>query len=144
MGSSSSLYSTPNYANSYSASNSMMDGNSVWIFIAAVLAVVGGILVYTMFLNKKNGAKVKGTTKRIYDFLKFDTLTIEVILKVTYLIAAIFVSLMSFSYLGSDVWYMFFIQLIFGNIALRLFYELILITILLWRNTEDIKKNLKK
>lgn len=138
-----SLYNTPSYT-STTSSSLISDGAAIWLLIAAILAVVGGILVYTMFLSKKNDNKLKGFKKRLYDFLKFDVLTIEVILKVTYLIAAIFVSLASFSYLGSDAWYMFFVQIVFGNIALRLCYELILITVLLWRNTEDIKKSLKK
>lgn len=139
-----SLYNTPSYTN-YSTSSSLIgDGVAVWLLIALILAVVGGILVYVMFLNKKNESKLKGFKKRLYDFLKFDTLTVEVILKITYLISAIFITLASFSYLGSDAWYMFFVQIVFGNIVLRLCYELILIMVLLWRNTEDIKKSLKK
>jgi hypothetical protein len=136
-----SLYSVPSYT-SYGVSGS--DAAGIWILIAAVLAVVGGILVYTLFMNKKNGSKVKGFAKWLYDFLHFDKLTVEVFLKLTYVIAAIFVTLASFSYMGSAAWYMFFVQLIFGNIALRIAYELILMIVLLWRNTEDIKKSIKK
>ena len=139
-------YSTPTPSKASSSMSSGLEGDltAVWILIAAILAVVGGILIYTLFLSKKNENKLKGFKKKLYEFLKFDTLTIEVILKLTYMIGAIFITLMSFVYLGSDAWYMFFIQIFFGNVALRLFYELVLITVLIWRNTEDLKKNLKK
>jgi hypothetical protein len=137
-----SLYSTPSYT-SYATTSGLEDAG-IWILISAILAVIGGILVYALFLNKKNENKLKGFNKWLYAFLKFDKLTIEVVLKVTYIIAAIFITLAAFSYLGSAAWWLFFIQIIFGNIGLRLGYELILITILLWRNTEDIKKAIKK
>jgi hypothetical protein len=142
MASYNSLYSTPTYTSSGISGGSELV--AVWLFIAIVLAVVGGILVYVLFLNKKNEAKLKGFAKWLYEFLNFGKLTVESFLKVTYIMAAIFISLMSFSYLGSAAWYLFFAQLIFGNIVLRIAYELILIVVLLWRNTEEIKKNLKK
>jgi hypothetical protein len=135
------LYSTPSYT-SYGAANA--EFASVWVVIAAILAVVGGILVYALFMNKKNGGKLKGFAKSLYDFLHFDKLTVEAFLKLTYVIAAIFVTLASITYLGSAAWYMFFVQLVVGNIILRISYELILLFVLLWRNTEDIKKSLKK
>ena len=134
---------TPSYT-SYTTFGSGLEGAAIWYLIAAILAIVGGIICYVLFLNKKNESKLKGFPKWLYGFLKFDTLTIEVVLKVTYLIFAIFVTLASFAHLGTPAWYMFFAQLLVGNIALRLCYELILITILMWRNTEEIKKSLKK
>jgi hypothetical protein len=136
------LYSTPSYT-SYPVSSGS-DFAAVWVVISAILAVVGGILVYALFLSKKNGAKVKGFWKWLYEFLKFDKLSIELILKLTYVIAAIYLSLVSLTFLGTPAWYMFFAVLIGGNLGLRITYELVLITVLLWRNTEDIKKSLKK
>jgi hypothetical protein len=137
-----SLYSTPSYTSYGSAGNVEVVG--IWVVIAAILAVVGGILIYALFLNKKNGTKVKGAAKWLYEFLQFDKLTVEAFLKLTYVIAAIFITLASFSYLGSAAWWLFFVQIIFGNIALRICYELTLLVVLLWRNTEEIKKSLKK
>jgi hypothetical protein len=120
-------------------------GIFIWTIISIVLAIVGGILVYTLFLNKKNEGKFKGFLAHLYDFLKFKTMSIEIILKICYLIAAIYITLWSFTWFatGSTFW-MFFIWLIGGNLVARLAYELVLITVMIWRNTEEIRKNTKK
>ncbi|MDR1300334.1 MAG: hypothetical protein LBK50_01355 [Candidatus Nomurabacteria bacterium] len=138
--SSSSLY---DYSGGYAISPNVADGVGVWTIIAIVLAIVGGILIYTLFLTKRNDGKLKGFMAWLYDFLKFRVLTIEVILKVVYIIGALAITLLAFNYFATGVWWMFFVQIILGNIVLRVVYELILITILMWRNTEEIKKSLQ-
>lgn len=120
-------------------------GAFIWTIISIVLAIVGGILVYTLFLNKKNDGKFKGFVAWLYDFLKFKVMSIEVILKVCYLIAAIFITLWAFTWFGAgSMWWMFFVWLIGGNLATRIAYELALITVMIWRNTEEIRKNTKR
>ena len=130
-----------------SSSTSVGDGTGVliWTIISIVLAIVGGILVYALFLNKKNEGKFKGFLGWLYDFLKFKIMSIEIILKVSYLILAIFVTLWSFTFFASgSTWWMFFVCLIFGNLGARLAYELSLIVVMIWRNTADIRKHLIK
>lgn len=59
-------------------------GSVIWGIIAAVLAVVGGILVYFLFIKKDN----KGLNKKLVtlkELLDFRIMIIEPILKVLYL-----------------------------------------------------------
>ena len=34
-------------------------GSTVWVILSLILAIVGGILIYFLFLNKKNEGKFK-------------------------------------------------------------------------------------
>ena len=114
----------------------------VWGIISAVLALVGGILVYVLFLSKKNEKKFSGFVKWLYDFLSFKTLTIEMLLKVLYLISAIFITLISFAFIGSSA-VAFFGMLIVGNLALRLVYEGSLLVILIYKNVKELNEKAK-
>ena len=71
-------------------------GSSVWIILSLILAVVGGILVYFLFLNKKNEGKFTGFVGWLYDFLSFKKMFLESLLKITYLVFAIYITLSSF------------------------------------------------
>lgn len=111
----------------------------VWGIIAAVLALVGGILVYVLFLNKKNEKKFNGFVKWLYDFLSFKTLTIEMLLKVCYLITAIYLTLISFAFIGTSA-LLFFGILLLGNLFARIIYEGSLLVILIYKNTKEINE----
>jgi hypothetical protein len=120
-------------------------GVLIWTIISIILAIIGGVLVYALFLNKKNEGKFKGFLGWLYSFLKFKTMSIEIILKVCYLIAAIFITLWSFTWFtAGPMFWMFFVWLIGGNLVCRVIYELSLITVMIWRNTEEIRKNTSK
>ena len=71
------------------SSSSLVEG-SVWLIISLVLAIVGGILVYFLFLSKKNEGKFTGFLGWLYDFLSFKKMFLEALLKITYLIVAIY------------------------------------------------------
>jgi hypothetical protein len=111
----------------------------VWGIIAAVLALVGGILVYVLFLSKKNEKKFTGFVKWLYDFLSFKTLTIEMLLKVCYLITAIYLTLISFAFIGTSA-LLFFGILLLGNLFARIIYEGSLLVILIYKNTKEINE----
>lgn len=111
-------------------------GSVIWGIIAAVLAVVGGILVYFLFIKKDN----KGLSKKLVtlkELLDFKIMIIEPILKVLYLIGTIYVILFSFSFIGQS-FLLFLIVLILGPIIIRLVYEGFLIMIMIWKNTKEI------
>ena len=114
----------------------------VWGIIAAVLALVGGILVYVLFLSKTNEGKFNGFVKWLYDFLSFKNLTIEMLLKVCYLVSAIYVTLLSFGFIGSSA-LAFFGMLILGNLFLRIAFEGALLLILVYKNTKEINEKTK-
>ena len=129
----------------YSAMGAVPEGFYIWTAIATILAIVGGILLYFLFVKNKNTPKGK-FTKWLKDFLSFKIMWIEPILKCVYYIATIACILISFGFLGyggAGV-LMFFGTLIFGPIVIRLMYEATMMFIMIWRNTRDIAENTSK
>ncbi len=128
---------------------SFLEGAGVWGIIALILAIVGGILVYFLFVKQKTDPKGK-FAKWLKDFLNFKVMWIETILKIVYYIATIFVILISFSFfgmvniMGGAAILMFFLTLVLGPIVTRLIYEASIMFIMIWRNTKDIADNTKK
>lgn len=115
--------------------------DTTWMIVSVVLAIVGGLAAYAVFVSQKNNSEYDGFLGWLHDFLNFKTFFIEVILKIMYLITAIFITLNSFSYIGVSI-AQFFAVLIFGNIAARVSYELILMMITVVNNTTEINKKL--
>lgn len=123
------------YINSPS-NTAALAGSAIWGIIASVLAVIGGILVYFLFIKKDN----KGLSKKLVtlkELLDFRIMIIEPILKVLYLIGTIYIILFSFSFIGQS-FLLFLVVLILGPIIIRLVYEGFLIMIMIWKNTKEI------
>ena len=118
-------------------------GSTVWIILSLILAIVGGILIYFLFLNKKNEGKFTGFLGWLYDFLSFKKMFLEALLKVTYLIVAIYITLYSFVLIGES-FLAFLLTLVLGNVIVRVVYEFSLIILVICRNTTDIAKNTSK
>ena len=144
------MYSSYSGYGSNSAMNSLLrssssasNGNSVWVIISAVIAVIGGIVLYFTFLSKKNEGKYTGFLGWMYDFLTFKKMVIENILKIIYLIAASFITLASFAVI-SNSFLSFVLVLVVGNLITRIMYELFLVVLIICRNTTDISKKLDK
>lgn len=136
-----STSSSPSYGSSYGA----MQGMGIWTIIALILAIIGGILVYFLFVNAKTEPKNK-FLKWLKDFLSFKIMWIEGILKVVYYFATIFTILISFSFLalGGMGFLMFLLTLVLGPVIIRIVYEATMMFIMIWRNTKDIADNTKK
>lgn len=116
-----------------------LEGMGVWTIISLILAIVGGILVYFLFVKVKEDPKNK-FLKWLKDFLAFKTMWIETILKVLYYILTIFFILGSFALI--PVSFLSFIStLVLAPIVIRLIYEFSMMFIMIWRNTADIAKN---
>ena len=130
------------YGSSASALNTFA-GIGIWEIIALVLSIVGAILVYVLFLTKKNEGKFKGFWAWLYSALKFDKMMIEVILKVLYIFSALFVTLGSFGLIPIS-FLTFLLTLVLGNVITRVCYELILMKVQIWKNTTEIKEKLGK
>ena len=118
-------------------------GSTVWIVLSLILAIVGGILVYFLFLSKKNEGKFKGFVGWLYDFLSFKKMFLEALLKITYLIVAIYITLSSFALIGTS-FLSFLLTLVLGNVIARVIYEFSLILLVICRNTTEIAKNTSK
>jgi len=126
------------YSNQISHS---INGILIWTIISVVVAIAGGIAIYFAFL--KNNNKLNGFLGKLRDFLNFKTLLIEEILKISYLVLAIFITLYSFGFIGTNVG-LFLWLLIGGNIILRISYELSILIIKICKNTTEINNKLKK
>ena len=142
-------YTTPLNSNYYNSASSMLDTTTataaeigIWGIIALVLAIVGGILVYFLFVKAKDEPK-GNFLKWLKDFLSFKIMWIESILKVIYYIFTIFTILISFALISTS--FLAFIAILVGGpILTRLMYEGLMMFIMIWRNTTDIAKNTKK
>lgn len=124
----------------YYPTNSI-SGLTIWTIISLVVAIGGGIFLYFTYL--KEDKKLDGTLSKIRDFFTFKTLMIEGILKISYLIICIFITLYSFGLIGTNV-VLFLVTLFGGNIALRLTYEISILLIKICKNTTEINNKLKK
>ena len=137
------------YSSSYYTTHSSIDNinnlanASVWIIVSLILAIIGGILIYFLFLNKKNDGKFNGFVGWLYDFLSFKKMFMEALLKIAYIVVALFITLSSFATIGSN-FLGFLLTLIVGNIIARLIYEFALILLVICRNTTEINKKLTK
>jgi len=115
----------------------------VWGIISAVVAVIGGFVLYFSFLSKSNEGKFTGWKGWMYDFLTFKKMVIENILKIVYLILAIFITLSSLGVI-SESFIGFLAYLIIGNLVLRVIYELSLVILIICRNTTELNKKIGK
>ena len=127
--------------NPYAYNYNTMANMGVWGIIALVVAIIGGITLYFTFLRNGNRGKFTGFLGWMYEFLHFRKITVEAILKITYLILAIFITLASFGLIGTS-FVAFLLVLVLGNVILRISYELSMIMIGIWRNTTDISRKL--
>ena len=134
------MYSSYYSKNLLSSSNSLASA-SVWIIVSIILAIIGGILIYFLFLSKKNEGKFNGFVGWLYDFLSFKKMFMEALLKITYLIVALYITLSSFALIGTS-FIAFLAMLIIGNVVARLVYEFSLLLLVICRNTTEINKKL--
>ncbi len=121
--------------------SSSATGSLVWTAVSIILAIIGGILAYVLFINKNNKLDNKFLVW-LRDFLSFKNLLLETILKVTYVILAIFITLSSFNMIGIN-FLGFLLYLIIGNVILRIVYESSLMLLMIWKNTSEINKKMK-
>ena len=124
--------------NSYGVSPTILDSSpkfaasGIWTIVSVILAIIGGIVLYfTGFLGW------------LYDFLTFKKMMIENVLKILYIIVALFVTLSSFG-LMSISFLAFLLTLVIGNVLTRVIYELLLVKLVICKNTTEINKKLNK
>lgn len=137
------MYAYPSSSLVRSASAASTSNSSVVAIVALVCAIVGSILVFVLFLRKENESKYTGFVKWLYDYLQFNKLTIDIILRFTYLFLAIFITVMSFGLISSS-FLGFLLTLILGNLVLRVVYEFSMLVILIHRNVRELNEKTKK
>lgn len=120
--------------------------------ICGILAVGGGIAVYLAFMSPKKEGELTGFAALLHEFLNFKVMFAEVLLKILYVISALWLTLSSFgnllvSFAGTvravgPAFIAFLATVVFGNIALRLVYEFLLLLLVICRNTTDINRKM--
>lgn len=116
-------------------------GAMIWTIIALVLSLVGCFVIYFLFVRKDVNSKSKFVLW-LQEFLRFNKMLIEPIIKITYIFGALFLTLGSFALIGTS-FVAFLATLIGGNLLLRVVYEASIMLVMLWKNTTEINKKLK-
>lgn len=119
-------------------------GVSVWLIIALILSLVGCFLIYFMFVKKDNKLK-NNKLEWLRSFLRFDKMLIEVILKIAYIFTVLFITLGSFAFFafGFGGFLLCLLTIVFGNLIARIIYEGMLMRVMIWKNTTEIKNKIK-
>ena len=125
--------------NAISASSSSSTSGSL---IAFIVAIAASIVIYFVFMDKKEESKYPGFVKNLYDFLHFKINFIEAFLKIAYITTTLYVTIISFSLIKVDV-ALFFMTLILGNIIIRILYEAAFLLYNIYLNTKEINSKLK-
>ena len=117
--------------------------SEVWIIVSVLLAVTGGIFLYINYFSIDKEKKYKGLKKVLFDFINFKFTIIEPIFKVLYLIIATALTLSSFSLITTN-FFEFIALIVFGNIIIRIIFELLLLTLKLFKDVSNINEKLSK
>jgi len=129
-----SAYSIRRFQNAFD----IMDNVNIIFFLGIVVALV----VYLLFLNPKNERKFSGFVKWFYNFLNFRVVFIEAFIKILYM-ALLFTTIIVGLYTMFVVHFGYGVLfIIFGLLFFRVMFELIMISVMLYRNTTDIRKKL--
>lgn len=115
---------------------------SVWVIVSIILAIIGGIVAYFLYIKKD----VHTDNKYLIwakEFFSFKKMLIEDLLKVLYLIFSIFITLSSFALIGVS-FVSFLLTLVLGNLILRLGFEGTLVLIMIWKNTNEINSKMNE
>ena len=112
-----------------------------WEMPALVISFIIAVLVFFLFLSKRNEGRFIGFAGWLYDFLHFKKLAVEGILKILYITTALFITIMSFTVISTNFG-AFLGLLIGGNLGLRIVYELMLVLLIVCKNTSEINKKM--
>lgn len=114
--------------------------NNSWMMWVALIAA---IVIFFFFLAKKNEGKFTGVLGWIYEYLSFDKMLAEALLKITYIFLAIWITLESFTMIGIS-FLLFLLYLVGGNVLIRVIYEISIVLLKVCRNTTEINKKMSK
>ena len=109
-------------------------GRTTWLTIATFIALAIAVCGYILFVRPECKCKNKFVVW-VRNFLNFDELVIEPIVKVLYIFVTVYVILSSFTLIDISFWS--FLTYLFGGIvAARLVYEIVMILVGIYKNTK--------
>jgi len=109
-------------------------GRSTWLTIATFIALALAVVGYILFVRPSRKYNNK-FVNYVRNFLNFDELVIEPLVKVLYIFVTLYVILSSFSYLDVSFW-TFLSYLVGGIVAARLVYEIVMVIVGIYKNTK--------
>lgn len=124
-------------------------GVQVVTIISIILSVIAVILAFIFIVPEKRREKLNGFGKFIHDTVNFKYLVVEKILQAAYMLATVYIIIVGFCLLFVvDNWVGWLggyglLLMILGPIVIRVFYEFIMMFILLVKNVISINNKLK-
>ena len=120
--------------------------------ICLVAVILGAVLLLALFLPRRNEEKVRGFGGFLYRFWNFKTLLSEGLLRFLYLVIAGYVTVYPIVFLcitdlGDAFWETLggaLLWIIVSNLVLRLAFELLMLLIVICRNSSEINQKLNK
>ena len=135
-------YDTENMITNTLINTKTFSGTEVWIIISVLVSVIVSIVIFNTYFSKDKENKYSGIKKIIYDFIHFKITIVEPTFKVFYLISALVLTLSSLTLITVN-FYKFISTIVFGNIILRIIFELLLLTLKLFKDVSEINKKKK-
>ncbi|MBQ1540024.1 hypothetical protein IIZ72_00445 [Candidatus Saccharibacteria bacterium] len=121
-----------------SAATGKMNFVTNWMIVGFVVSIVAAILLFFLFVNKKDA--VKGFGGKIKNFLAFKDMYIESLLKMFYIGSTVYIFFQAIATVVLGDVMGFFIELFLGPIICRAAYEFAMVIVKIWRNTEKASK----
>ena len=112
--------------------------------VAALLAVILGIVLFCTFLRKNNEGKFSGFKGKLYNALNFNRFYAENIIKFLYVIAACVVTVVGIVCIVMGSFIAGVCAIVIGNVALRISMELLLMFVILCKKTVSMDRRLSK
>lgn len=112
------------------------------IGIAAIVAAALGAVLFFTFFKKKNEGKFRGAKGKLYNFMNLNRFYAEEILRFLYIFLTCIVTAAGIVTIITGSFLMGFMELVAGNIGLRVVFELLMMFIILCRKAVHIDKKL--
>lgn len=135
------MYSSP-YGYGYNSGFSALQTTSVFSAVGLIVGIIAAIVLFAVFLKKKNEGKFTGFAGWMYDFLNFQKLSVEAILKILYIVIAVWITFTAFGLIASAGFLAFIFTLVLGNILIRVGFEFSMIAIKICKNIIEINKKM--
>ena len=110
--------------------------------VTFIIAIAATIIIYTVFMDKRNKDTYSNPLKKLFDYLHFNKFFMEPILKITYIFCSLYITITAFGYIGTS-FLLFFLLLILGNILLRMVFEGLMVIYKIDLTLNEINKKMK-
>lgn len=128
---------------SFGSGLSELQGVMIGLIVALILSLIGSLLIYFIFLSRKNEGRFTGFVGWLYDFFSFKKLMLESLLKIIYLFFSLLVTIECIILLFRN-FLAGILLLIIGNVLIRISYEFAIIKILVCKNTSEINAKMSR